>query len=65
MRGMGFPSVHSRRSKGDQLVEVTIEVPQKISDEQEELLRQLAEIEETEVGARRKGFLDRFKEYFG
>ncbi len=64
MRGMGFHSVHSRR-KGDQLVEVTVEVPQNISEEQEELLRQLAEIEETEVGSRRRGFLDRFKEYFG
>ena len=65
MRGMGFPSVHARRRKGDQLVEVTIEVPSKVSDEQEELLRQLAEIEATEVGSRRRGFLDRFKEYFG
>lgn len=65
MRAMGFPSVHSRRSKGDQLVEVTIEVPKNVSEEQEELLRQLAEIEETEVGSRRRGFLERFKEYFG
>ncbi|MEC9476430.1 MAG: molecular chaperone DnaJ [Planctomycetota bacterium] len=64
MKGMGFPSLNSRR-KGDQLVQATIEVPIRLGQKEEELLRQLAEIEEKEVGTRRRGFLDRFKEYFG
>ncbi|MGE4618570.1 MAG: molecular chaperone DnaJ [Planctomycetota bacterium] len=64
MKSMGFPSLNSRR-KGDQLVQATIEVPKKLGEEERDLLRQLAEIEEKEVGTRRRGFLDRFKEYFG
>ncbi|HIO65750.1 MAG TPA: molecular chaperone DnaJ [Planctomycetes bacterium] len=64
MRKMGFRSVQSSR-KGDQLVETTIEVPTKLGPEEEELLLRLAEIEEKEVGTRRLGFLERFKEYFG
>ena len=63
MKKMGFPSIHNHR-KGDQLVEATIEVPRTLGAEEEELLHRLAEIEEKEVGSRRKGFLDRFKEYF-
>ncbi len=64
MKKMGFRSVGSSR-KGDQLVETTIEVPSKLGPEEEELLLRLAEIEEREVGTRRRGFLERFKEYFG
>ncbi|MGE4633546.1 MAG: molecular chaperone DnaJ [Planctomycetota bacterium] len=64
MKGMGFPSLHSRR-KGDQLVHAIIEVPRKLGAEEEELLQQLAQIEEKAVGTRRRGFLNRFKEYFG
>ena len=64
MRKMGFCSVHSSR-KGDQLVEATIEVPLHLGQEEKQLLERLAEIEEKEVGTRRRGFLERFKEYFG
>ena len=64
MKGMGFPSLHSRR-KGDQLVQTIIEVPTRLSEKEQDLLRQLADIEEKEVGTRRRGFLDRLKEYLG
>ncbi|MDE0961037.1 MAG: molecular chaperone DnaJ [Planctomycetota bacterium] len=64
MRKMGFRSVHSNR-KGDQLVEAIIEVPLDLGPEEKQLLERLAEIEEKEVGTRRRGFLERLKEYFG
>jgi molecular chaperone DnaJ len=64
MKGMGFPSLHSRR-RGDQLVKAIIEVPRKLGEREEELLMELAQIEEKAVGTRRRGFLDRLKEYFG
>ena len=35
-----------------------------MSTEQEQLLRQLAELEQTEVLPERKNFLDRIKDYF-
>ena len=37
MKGMGFPSLHSRR-RGDQLVKAIIEVPRKLGVREEELL---------------------------
>jgi len=50
--------------KGDLLIQTYIETPKKISKEQEALLRQLAELEQTEVLPERKNFLQRLTEYF-
>ena len=50
---------------GDLLVQTYIETPKKLSNEQEELLRKLAELEETEVLPERKNFLQRLTDYFG
>ena len=48
---------------GDLLVQVNIEVPKKLDDEQEKLLRQLAEVEHKNVAPERKGFFESVKEY--
>lgn len=50
--------------KGDQLVRVVVEVPRKLNKKQEELLREFAKLEESNVSARRKSFLDKFKSLF-
>ncbi len=50
--------------RGDLLVQTFIETPKKISVEQEQLLRQLAELEQVEVLPARKNFLSRITEYF-
>jgi molecular chaperone DnaJ len=50
--------------RGDLLVEFHVEVPKKINKKQEELLRQLAELDEKQVSARRKTFLDSVKAFF-
>ncbi len=63
LRGRGMPSPQGDRT-GDLLVQTYIETPKKISTEQEELLRKLAELEETEVLPERKNFLTRLTEYF-
>ncbi len=49
---------------GDLLVATYIEVPKKMNSEQEQLLRQLAEMEHANVTPHRKGFLERLTEYF-
>jgi molecular chaperone DnaJ len=49
---------------GDLLVQVTIEVPKRITAEEEELLRKLAELEHKNVAPARKSFFDKVKEYF-
>jgi molecular chaperone DnaJ len=63
MRDMGMPDPHSRR-KGDLLVHVQVEVPRKLNGRLEELLRELAEIEQKNVSPHRKSFLEKIKGYF-
>ncbi len=49
---------------GDLKVQVMIEVPKKLEPRQEELLRELAEIEHTNVSPHRKSFLEKLRDYF-
>jgi molecular chaperone DnaJ len=63
LRGLGLPNVRTGRL-GDLIAQVMIEVPRKLSRRQEEILRDLAETEKTEVSPRRKGFLDWLKSQF-
>ncbi len=64
LAGQGLPDLHSRRV-GDQIVQIHIEVPRKMTKQQEELLRQFAETEDQRVLPESKGFVERLKEYFG
>ncbi|QDT81341.1 Chaperone protein DnaJ [Gimesia maris] len=67
LKGLGMPNVHGGR-RGDLHVVVQIDVPRKISEREEELLRELAEIEHAEVSSHRSpnrnSFFDKLKEYF-
>lgn len=65
LRGKGMPDPRSGRRVGDLLVEVQVEVPHKVSGRQEELLRELAEMEEADVMPQRSSFFDQVKEFFG
>jgi molecular chaperone DnaJ len=49
---------------GDLLVQVTVEVPKKVTAEEEELLRKLAELEHKNVSRARRSFFEKVKEYF-
>jgi len=62
MRGLGLPDMRTG-VRGDLVARVVIETPQKLTPRQEELLRELAQIEHVNVSERRKGFLDKVKEY--
>ena len=61
--GKGMPDPR-RRGLGDLLVQVRIEVPKKLSKEEESLLRNLAELEKKHVAPERKGFFEKLKDYF-
>jgi len=63
VRGRGMPDPRGG-SAGDLHVQTYIEVPKKMTAKQEKLLRELAEVEKTEVSPHRKSFLERIKEYF-
>jgi molecular chaperone DnaJ len=63
IKGRGMPDI-SGRGRGDELVEVVVETPRHLSPRQEELLRELAEIEFESVSPRRKSFFEKLRDYF-
>ncbi|MBN2711858.1 MAG: molecular chaperone DnaJ [Planctomycetes bacterium] len=63
LRGQGFPHLNGY-GEGDQIVQVTLETPKKLTKRQEELFRELAALDEKHVSPERKGFLDSLKKYF-
>ncbi len=63
MSGHGLPSPQ-RRGRGDLLVQVQIEVPKRLTARQQELLRELAEEEHTNVSPHRKTFFEKLKDFF-
>lgn len=63
LKGQGFPSVDGYRG-GDELVKIIVEVPRKLSSEQEALLRQLADLEDKQVDSKRHSFFEKLKNYF-
>lgn len=62
LRGKGVPDLLSGTGKGDQLVKVNVDVPQKLTDEQKRLLKEFA----CTLGekATSKGFMDKMKKAF-
>jgi molecular chaperone DnaJ len=63
VRGAGMPDPHGGIT-GDLVVQTFIEVPKKLSERQEELLRELAELDHAHVTPHRKSFLERIRDYF-
>ncbi len=67
MRGRGLPGLHGR-GRGDQLVRIRVWTPQKLSKDQERLLKELRESEEAPpedaVSGEERGFWSRVKEAF-
>lgn len=62
-KGKGLPDLRSGR-RGDELVQVLIEIPRKLTDRQRKLLEEFAETEDTAVMPGKKGFLDKLKDLF-
>jgi molecular chaperone DnaJ len=63
LRSQGMPDPHTG-AKGDLLVQTLIEVPKKLNKRQQELLRELAELDDKHITPERKGFMDRIVAYF-
>lgn len=70
LRGKGAPRLRSDGNsvgRGDQLIYITVDVPQQLTDEQRELFEQLASTLGSEVQPQRngRGFFDRVMDFFG
>jgi molecular chaperone DnaJ len=63
LKGKGVPSLQGRR-RGDLLVRLDVEIPSRLRPEEEELLRQLAELRGEEVAPSDRGFFDRVRSAF-
>lgn len=63
LRGKGMPEPQSPR-RGDLLVTMQVDVPKKLTKRQEELLRELADLDTKHVTPHRKSFFDQIKAYF-
>jgi len=64
IKGQGLPDIRTRRT-GDQLVQVIIEIPNKLNSRQKELLKEFAGTENKSVFPKSQGFLEKLKKYFG
>jgi molecular chaperone DnaJ len=63
LKGRGLPDLRSSRS-GDELVQILIEIPKRLTDRQKELLREFADSEDAHHLPQRKGFMEKLKEMF-
>src|SRR5581483_2558150 len=63
LRGRGVPSLRGR-GRGDLIVTVEVVVPEKLSAEEAQLVRRLAELRGEEVAPREEGFFSRIKSAF-
>jgi len=63
LRGKGIADLHGYGT-GDLFVRVVIDVPKKVSGEQEELLRQLARLEKVDSKPHKRSFFDKLKDLF-
>lgn len=63
LKGRGVPSLQGR-GRGDLRVRIEVEVPKKLRPEEEELLRQLAELRGEDVAPADRGFFDRVRSAF-
>lgn len=63
VRGGGVPDPRGG-GPGDLMVQTYIEVPKKLNPRQQELLRELAELEHANVSPQRKSILERIRDYF-
>lgn len=62
LKGQGLPDLRTGR-KGDELVEVLVEIPARLNREQETLLRDFARTEDKSVLPESKGFFDKVRDY--
>jgi molecular chaperone DnaJ len=63
LRHRGVPRLQGR-GRGDLRAELVVEVPTMLSDQEADLLRQLAELRGETVGAADKGLISRIKSAF-
>ncbi len=60
IKNKGLPDVRSHRN-GDEIVQIVIEIPKRLTESQKVLLREFAETEDADVMPQKKGFWEKLK----
>lgn len=63
LKGKGLPDMRSYRN-GDEVVQILVEIPKKLTESQRRLLSEFASTEDVRYLPQRKGFLDKLKGMF-
>jgi molecular chaperone DnaJ len=63
VKGEGAPNVHGK-GRGDMLVEIIVETPVGLNEQQKDLLRQFGELEKESNSPRKRSFFDKLKVFF-
>ena len=61
LRGKGLPDLRTKRT-GDELVQILIEVPRKLTEKQKQILREFAATEDANVLPGRKTFMEKLRQ---
>lgn len=61
LKGKGLPDLRSSKS-GDELVQIIVEIPRKLTEKQKTLLREFSALEDGTAMPQRKGFMDKLKQ---
>lgn len=65
LKGKGIPNVRNPKIRGDQYIQVKVDVPTKLNEKQKKMLQEFANISGDEFYQQRKGFFEKVKEAFG
>lgn len=63
LKGQGVPRLNGGGVRGDQYVNIKIEIPKNLNEKQKDILRQFADTVEPSKYKERKGFFDKVKEF--
>lgn len=65
LKGKGIQNLHNPRMRGDQYVQVTVEVPKNLNKRQKEILAELDNNTDDKNYQKRKSFFSKLKDMFG
>lgn len=63
IKGKGFPDLHSRK-RGDQLVNINVEIPTNLTEKQKALLREFESLMTEKNSPRNKSFFEKLRNFF-
>ncbi|MGM0370452.1 MAG: molecular chaperone DnaJ [Bacillota bacterium] len=64
LKGKGIPYLNRRGQKGDQIIKIKVIIPEKLDQEQEDLLKKFADMSGSEINPEQENFWSKIKSFF-